>query len=79
MNEAYHYSKPSAFSRGMEVNIGSARLVFVSGTASVGPNGESLHVGDFPYNFSTRVHFDNLAITLVQRNQRVAVFQAYRM
>jgi len=48
MCEAYDYPSPSAFSRGMEVDLGSARLVFVSGTASVGPSGETLHVGDFP-------------------------------
>jgi len=47
MCEAYHYSKPSAFSRGMEVDIGAARLIFISGTASVGPNGQTLHKGDF--------------------------------
>jgi 2-iminobutanoate/2-iminopropanoate deaminase len=47
MCEAYRYSKPSAFSRGMEVDLGVARLVFVSGTASVGPNGETLHGWDF--------------------------------
>jgi 2-iminobutanoate/2-iminopropanoate deaminase len=47
MCEAYRYSKPSAFSRGMEVDLGIARLVFVSGTASVGPNGETLHGWDF--------------------------------
>ena len=47
MCEAYDYPSPSAFSRGMEVDIGSAKLVFVSGTASVGPNGKSLHLGDF--------------------------------
>ena len=48
MCEAYHYERPSAFSRGMEVVLPGARLVFVSGTASVGPEGESLHLGDFP-------------------------------
>jgi 2-iminobutanoate/2-iminopropanoate deaminase len=47
MGEAYDYPRPSAFSRGMEVSLGGARLIFVSGTASVGPNGESLHIGDF--------------------------------
>ena len=47
MCEAYHYSKPSAFSRGMEVDLGVARLVFVSGTASVGADGSTLHPGDF--------------------------------
>jgi 2-iminobutanoate/2-iminopropanoate deaminase len=47
MCEAYHYSRPSAFSRGTEVDLGMARLIFVSGTASVGPKGETLHVWDF--------------------------------
>jgi 2-iminobutanoate/2-iminopropanoate deaminase len=47
MCEAYHYSRPSAFSRGMEVDIGTARLIFISGTASIGPNGQTLHAGDF--------------------------------
>jgi len=47
MCEAYRYSKPSAFSRGMEVDLGTATLVFVSGTASVGPSGETLHAWDF--------------------------------
>lgn len=47
MCEAYHYSKPSAFSRGTEVDLGAARLIFVSGTASVGPKGETLHAWDF--------------------------------
>ena len=46
MCEAYDYPKPSAFSRGLEMSLPGARLVFVSGTASVGPNGESLHKGD---------------------------------
>ncbi len=47
MCEAYHYSKPSAFSRGMEVDIGTARLIFISGTASISPNGRTLRAGDF--------------------------------
>jgi 2-iminobutanoate/2-iminopropanoate deaminase len=47
MCEAYDYLKPAAFSRGMEVRLAGARLVFVSGTASVGPAGQSLHPGDF--------------------------------
>jgi len=47
MCEAYHYSRPSAFSRGTEVDIGTARLIFISGTASVGPQGQTLHKGDF--------------------------------
>jgi 2-iminobutanoate/2-iminopropanoate deaminase len=47
MCEAYDYPKPSAFSRGVSVDIGTAHLIFVSGTASVGPKGQTLHTGDF--------------------------------
>ena len=47
MCEAYHYDQPAAFSRGMSVPLPGATLVFVSGTASVGPDGSSLHAGDF--------------------------------
>jgi 2-iminobutanoate/2-iminopropanoate deaminase len=47
MCEAYHYDEPAAFSRGMVVPLGDVRLVFVSGTASVGSNGETLYPGDF--------------------------------
>lgn len=47
MCEAYDYPKPSAFSRGMEVSLSGARLIFVSGTASVGPDGQTLHPNDF--------------------------------
>jgi len=47
MCEAYHYASPVAFSRGMEVRLPGARMVFVSGTASVGPDGRTLHAGDF--------------------------------
>jgi enamine deaminase RidA (YjgF/YER057c/UK114 family) len=47
MCEAYHYPKPSAFSRGMEVDLGAVTMVFVSGTASVGPDGSTLHRGNF--------------------------------
>ena len=46
MCEAYDYPKPSAFSRGLELTLPGARLIFVSGTASVGPNGDSLHKRD---------------------------------
>ena len=48
MEEAYNYEKPSAFSRGMAVKIRpDTEMFFVSGTASVGENGETLHKGDF--------------------------------
>ena len=47
MNEAYHYSRPSAFSRGIEVQLDQAKLIFVSGTASIGSEGQTLHNGNF--------------------------------
>ena len=47
LNEAYHYAKPSSFSRGLRLDIGNVTVLLISGTASVGPNGETLHVGDF--------------------------------
>jgi len=43
--EAINYN--SAFSRGMKVDLGAVTMLFISGTASVGNKGESLHRGDF--------------------------------
>lgn len=48
LNEAYDYDQPSSFSRGMRVELpGGAVMLFLSGTASVDENGETLHPGDF--------------------------------
>jgi enamine deaminase RidA (YjgF/YER057c/UK114 family) len=44
-NEATEYG--SAFARAMEVVLGDARYVFVSGTASIDDHGRTAHVGDF--------------------------------
>ncbi|MDO8588502.1 MAG: RidA family protein [Armatimonadota bacterium] len=60
--EAYHYPKPAAFSRGIEVSLPGARLVYVSGTASVGPAGESLCMGDF--DAQARRMFENVRAVL---------------
>ena len=57
MCEAYHYDRPVAFSRGVEVRLPGARMVFVSGTASVGADGTSLHRGDL--ESQARQAFDN--------------------
>jgi enamine deaminase RidA (YjgF/YER057c/UK114 family) len=46
LNEAYDYEKPSSFSRGLRLEVGNIGVLLISGTASVGPNGETLHVGD---------------------------------
>lgn len=47
LNEAYDYSLPSSFSRGMRVDIRGITMLFISGTASVNERGESIHLGDF--------------------------------
>ncbi len=47
LNEAYHYDKPSAFSRGMKVEMGDVTFLYISGTASIDENGVSVHIGDF--------------------------------
>jgi 2-iminobutanoate/2-iminopropanoate deaminase len=47
LNEAYDYQKPSSFSRGLRLDIGNVTILLISGTASIGANGESLHIGDF--------------------------------
>jgi enamine deaminase RidA (YjgF/YER057c/UK114 family) len=62
MCEAWDYPRPSAFSRGFLVGRGGDRLVFVSGTASVGPAGETLHVGDF--TAQARRAFENVRAVL---------------
>ncbi|RPI14923.1 MAG: hypothetical protein EHM65_04370 [Acidobacteriales bacterium] len=58
LNEAYDYQKPSSFSRGMRLDFGAITVLLISGTASVGPNGETLHVGDL--RAQTRRTFDNI-------------------
>lgn len=48
LNEAPDYLYPSSFSRGLRVETGrGATHVFLSGTASVGRDGETLYEGDF--------------------------------
>jgi 2-iminobutanoate/2-iminopropanoate deaminase len=48
LNEAYHYARPSSFSRGMRVELGGgAVMLLVSGTASIDEHGATVHVGDF--------------------------------
>ncbi|MFY9645528.1 MAG: Rid family hydrolase [Terriglobales bacterium] len=47
LNEAYHYARPSTFSRGMRIDIGNVVILLISGTASIDENGVSVHVGDF--------------------------------
>ena len=47
LNEAYHYAKPSSFSRGMRIDLGKFVLLLISGTASIDEHGVSVHIGDF--------------------------------
>jgi len=47
LNEAYHYSKPSSFSRGLRLDIRGITILLISGTASVDESGRTVHVGDF--------------------------------
>jgi enamine deaminase RidA (YjgF/YER057c/UK114 family) len=44
-NEATEYG--SSFARAMEVALGDARYIFVSGTASIDEHGRTVHAGDF--------------------------------
>jgi 2-iminobutanoate/2-iminopropanoate deaminase len=47
LNEAYDYTKPSSFSRGMRIDLNGLAILLISGTASIDENGVSVHVGDF--------------------------------
>ena len=47
LNEAYHYAKPSSFSRGMRIDLNGLAILLISGTASIDENGQSVHIGDF--------------------------------
>jgi 2-iminobutanoate/2-iminopropanoate deaminase len=47
LNEAYAYTKPSSFSRGMRLDIGNVVILLISGTASIDEHGVTVHVGDF--------------------------------
>src|ERR1017187_2550187 len=47
LNEAYHYSKPSSFSRGLRLDIKGITVLLISGTASIDESGTTIHVGDF--------------------------------
>jgi 2-iminobutanoate/2-iminopropanoate deaminase len=47
LNEAYSYQKPSSFSRGLRLDIKGITILMISGTASVGDQGQTVHPGDF--------------------------------
>jgi 2-iminobutanoate/2-iminopropanoate deaminase len=58
LNEAYQYQKPSSFSRGLRLEFGNIGVLLISGTASIGSNGETLYVGDF--RAQTQRTFENI-------------------
>ena len=47
LNEAYAYSRPSSFARGIRFDPGATSLLLISGTASVDEAGLTAHAGDF--------------------------------
>ncbi len=63
MKNAFEYTdgNPASFSRGVVVS-GQTKTLYVSGTASIGSNGETLHKGDFDHQ--TRQTFVNLTHVL---------------
>jgi enamine deaminase RidA (YjgF/YER057c/UK114 family) len=58
LNEAYAYSKPSSFSRGMRIDLNGLVILLISGTASIDDQGRSVHIGDFAAQL--RRTFDNI-------------------
>jgi len=46
LNEAFCYTRPSSFSRGLRIDIGNIVILLISGTASIDENGNTVHVGD---------------------------------
>jgi len=47
LNEAFDYAQPASFSRGVCLDVPGARMLFLSGTASVDDQGRTVHAGDF--------------------------------
>jgi len=47
LNEAYDYSKPSSFVRGMRIDLNGLVILLISGTASIDEYGKTVNVGDF--------------------------------
>jgi enamine deaminase RidA (YjgF/YER057c/UK114 family) len=62
LNEAYDYSKPSSFTRGIRVELPGATMLYLSGTASVDEKGETIHPGDLKAQCLRT--FRNLALLL---------------
>ena len=66
LNEAYDYSLPSSFSRGLRIELPGATMLLLSGTASVDEQGDTVHPGDFEAQCLRT--FRNLTHLLVAEN-----------
>ena len=62
LNEAYDYGSKVSFVRGMRVELDNCTMLFISGTASVNEDGESIHAGDV--KAQTRRTFHNITALL---------------
>ena len=62
LNEAYCYARPSSFSRGLRLDLNGISILLISGTASIGSNGETLHAGDL--RAQTRRTYANISALL---------------
>ena len=62
LNEAYRYARPSSFSRGLRLDLNGVAILLISGTASIGSDGETLHAGDF--RAQTRRTYANITALL---------------
>lgn len=70
MPEAYKYkTNPASFSRGMIVQLSENDIiVFVSGTASIGKDGQTKHKGDFVSQ--AKLMFNNVTAVLKKSNAK---------
>ena len=62
LNEAFDYEKPSAFSRGLRLDLNGVVILLISGTASIDDRGQSVHIGDF--RAQLRRTFENITALL---------------
>ena len=62
LNEPVEYPQPVSFSRGMRVELDNCVMLFISGTASVDQDGQSVHAGDF--GAQARRTFENISALL---------------
>jgi len=58
LNEAFHYERPSSFSRALRIDLNGLAILLISGTASVDESGKSVHIGDF--RAQTRRAYQNI-------------------